>query len=426
MKCVSPRTMYYRDLLGVRHAFDCPCGKCVACLHNKQDSWAIRALETTKAKPQFVYDTLTFRPSALPMVELCDILDANPDIVVSEQSAYMLQFYNNVHMLFAGQSARIPYVDRSIIRDWIRRGRENYVYDHRGKRPDWKYMVVMEYGPKTSRPHFHLLFWNISRSDYKKYFGLPWFERYGCTKPAYFNGSSTSKDRECITRYISKYCSKGFFESPWVKDGILPKPFKCVSQGLGAEYLENSKFDYFRGVLPTIFKDMSINESFDSGCLQRTSHVRNLVDLDIMEGHDVPQSALDALSVYYDGLGRPHALPRYYKQKLLNLLHPNVFSYTIQTLLLARADLHTNKAIQRLGNSLGLRIPDKALQSSILGLSRRLYNLLCYKFVFITRVESRVKAKRRYTLLKNHYLRPARGAQSSDYGVTASFLALVC
>ena len=416
--------MYYRDLLGARHAFECPCGKCIPCLHNQQDSWCIRALETTKAKPLFVYDTLTFRPSALPMVELCDILDSNPDITVSEQSAYMLQFYNVSP--YTGQSARIPYVDRSIIRDWIRRGRENYVNDHGGERPDWKYMVVMEYGPKTSRPHFHLLFWNISQSDYKKYFGLPWYDRYGATKPSYFNCSSSPKDRECITRYISKYCSKGVFESPWVKDGILPKPFKCVSQGLGVEYLENSKFDYFRGVLPMIFKDMTIDEQFETGRLQRTSHVRNLVDLDIMDGHDVPQSALDALSVYYDSLGHPHSLPRYYKQKLLNLLHPNVFAYKIQTLLLARADMHTHKAIQRLGNSMGLRIPDKALQSSTLGLSARLYNLLCHKFAFITRVEARFKAKGRYTVLKNHYLRPARGAQSNDYGVTNSFLALVC
>ncbi len=425
MKCTSPRTMYYRDLLGARHAFLCPCGKCIACLHNQQDSWAIRALETTKAKPVFVYDTLTFRTSALPMVELCDILDANPDIVVSEQSAYMLQFYNSCPYT-VGKSSRIPYVDRQIIRDWIRRGRENYVYDHSGKRPDWKYMVCMEYGPKTSRPHFHLLFWGISQVDYKKYFGIPWFERFGRTKPSYFNYSSTPKDRECITRYISKYCSKGVFESPWVRDGILPKPFKCVSQGLGVEYLQNSKFDYFLGVLPLIFKDMSINEDFEPGRLQRTAHVRNLLNVDIMEGHKVPESALDALSVYYDSLGRPHSLPRYYKQKLLNLLHPNVFSYTLQTLLLARADLHTNKAIQRLGNSLGLRIQDKDLQSPSLGLSRRLYNLLCDKYAFITRVESRVKAKGRYTLLKNHYLRPARGAQFNDYGVTSSFLALVC
>lgn len=418
--------MYYRDLLGARHFFECRCGKCIACLHNEQDSWCIRALETTKAKPIFVYDTLTFRSSGLPMVELCDILDANPDITVSEQSAYMLQFYNNFCPYSFGQSARIPYVDRSIVRDWIRRGRENYVNDHGGKRPDWKYMVVMEYGPKTSRPHFHLLFWNISRPDYRKYFGFPWYERYGRTKPSYFNCSSTSKDRECITRYISKYCSKGVFESPWVKDGILPKPFKCVSQGLGAEYLENSKFDYFRGVLPMIFKDMTIDEHFESGCLQRTSHLRNLVDLDIMEGHEVPESALDALSVYFDSLGHPHPLPRYYKQKLLNLLHPNVFSYKVQSILLARADLHANKAIQRLGNSLGLRIPDKALHSSFLGLSRRLYNLLCHKFAFVSRLEARAKAKGRYTVLKNHYLRPARGAQSNDYGVTNSFLVLVC
>lgn len=388
----------------------------------------IRAYEATKAHPRFVYDTLTFRPVSLPCVELSDILDSNPYLEVSPSSLHALRFYSK-------DCSKIPYVDRLVFREWIRRGRELYAKHHDGKRPNWSYLLFMEYGPKTSRPHAHLLFWGISKADYKRYFGEPWQHRYGMTKPTYFNGTSTEKDRACISRYISKYCSKGVFESPWVKDGLLPKPCKLVSNGLGVEYLKDKSFDWFRGLLPSIFRDMTIDSRFDTGCLQRVAHVRSLLtDMDITEGFRVPESALNPLSVYWMKSERgavPHPLPRYYKQKILNLLKPNVLSYTIQSHLLARADLQHNKALQAFASSMVgvFRIAKDAFARPLLGLSRRLYNLLCSRFVLAERVQAEACAERRKTWLINHYKRPMLGVSESPervYGVTNQFLAMVC
>lgn len=420
MKCIHPQNAYYRDLLGVRRFYERPCGHCIACLHNQQDAWQIRAYETTREFPMFVYDTLTFRPKDLPVVELSDITDALP-VAVSGASYNMLRFYSK-------DCSVIPYVTRDIIRDWIKRGRELYVYD-KGKRPNWRYMIFMEYGPKTSRPHFHLLFWNISKVDYKRYFGIPWFKRYGTTKPTYFNSNSSLKDRSCISRYISKYCSKGVFESPWVTDKLVPKPFHYCSNGLGLGLLKDARFSFFFSIMADTYKFMSIDESYKTGCLARSRHVRDLVDLDIMEGMNVPKTALDAISVYYDNLGRPHALPRYYKQKLLNLLHPNVFSYALQTLLLARADRKYYSDLSRFARSLvGFKGFDTLdTESKTLGLSSKRFDILCRWFASHTAAEARAAAKRRLLALKNHYSRPLRGLDTSQfYGVTSHFLALVC
>lgn len=428
MKCLHPKQASYVDLMGVRRFYTRPCGHCIACLHNKQDAWHIRALEQTKDTPNFVYDTLTFRPASLPCVEVSDILDAHPYLQVSPQSEFALKFYSK-------DSSVIPYVDRGVIRAWLHRARQSY-YRNNGVRPKWKYLIFMEYGPKTSRPHFHLLFWNISKADYKRYLGRPWQDMYGMTKPTYFNGTSTAKDRSCITKYISKYCSKGVYESPWVKDGILPKPFHFVSQGLGVGYLKHEKFAWFYSPLASVFREMcsekpnrDIQWGYDDPDEKR--HVKNLLKSDIHENFNIPESALKALSVYYDDAAIPHPLPRYYKQKILNLLRPNVLSYSVQTALLARADMQHNQALQKFALTMGEfagRIARNA-QTAFLGLSRKLYNLLCSRFALAERLQVFTKAERRKTWLVNHYLRLARGVNTSlagDYHITPQYLAMVC
>lgn len=428
MKCLHPTNAYYTDLLGARRYYTRPCGHCIACLHNAQDAWQIRAVEETKAHPQFVYDTLTFSPPALPLTLVSDILDNNPFIEVSEASQRALRYYDK-------ECRYIPYVDRQIFRDWIRRGRELYAKHNHGKRPEWHYMLFMEYGPKTSRPHAHCLFWNISKADYKRYLGRPWTTRFGYTKPTYFNGNSTQKDRECITRYISKYCSKGVFESPWVTDGLLPKPCKLVSHGLGISYLDKPAFDWFRGPLASALREMACTERVREpqwGYDYPDEHKRVVVDLlrsDITEGVSVPDAALDALSTYRDSNGFPHALPRYYKQKILNLLHPNVLSYKVQIDLLARAELHHNKALFQFARGLCVYAGKLArtAKAAFLGLGKRLYNLLDIDFTVASKLQAEAAARRRKVRLRNHYLRPVLGKSQNDFrfGVSSSFLAMV-
>lgn len=430
MQCPYRKPAYYRDLMGAKRFYWQPCGHCVACLHNAQDAWSIRALEETKSHPCFVYDTLTFRPSCLPLADLDVLLAERGSRLedLSDQSLAALRYY---------PEGMIPYVGRDVFRDWIRRGRARYRKHHNGKNPKWSYMLFMEYGPKTSRPHAHCLFWNITKREYDLYLGRPWRERFGMTKPSYFNGDSTQKDRDCITRYISKYCSKGVFESPWVKDGILPKPCKSVSNGLGAGYLDSEAFDWFRGPLAQSLLGMSVDKRLDDfdSCfvpynVDGKRYVRSLLDDGfILEGVSVPKCALDALSVYRDSKGFPHFLPRYYKQKILKLLTPNVCSYKVQNDLLARSELNYRKSLQEFALSVcASEFGTFSFQreSYHLGLPRRLFDLLARRFAFATRVSAKAQLRRCYTRLINHYLRPTRGATRAQYGVADKYLALVC
>lgn len=399
MRCLHPHTRTYFDPVSRElRVTEYPCGKCIACLHNAQDSWAIRANETSKAFGSFIYDTLTFAPSSLPIREL----DADE---LHRLDAVEYKHYRNYVDRSSGVIS-VPNVERKLIRDWIRRGRELFVYDHH-YRPKWKYLIFEEYGPSTSRPHFHLLFWGCSRADYVKYLAKPWRQNIGFTRTKWVDGTQ-KKDRQCISRYISKYCSKGVFESPLVREGLSPKPFRSISHGIGEEYLRNSVFDWFKQVLPQFWKSLSIDTSREVGSIFRNNGLKYKLDHDFMEGFRNPsKEVLEALSCYRDERGLPHSLPRYYKMKLLGLFKPNLLSYAIQNLLLARAELQHNKALSEFAHSLG-EFVGKRLdpEAPHLGLSRKLYDLWDNKYFAFQCEQAKAAAKRRYIELKNHYYRP--------------------
>lgn len=63
-----------------------------------------------------------------------------------------------------------------------------FVYYHK-TRPKWKYLIFEEYGPGTSRPHFHLLFWGISYADYVCFFAEPWRDNFGFTLTKFIKGT---------------------------------------------------------------------------------------------------------------------------------------------------------------------------------------------------------------------------------------------
>lgn len=413
MRCLHPFTRrYYDSLHRVVRVQECPCGKCIACLHNQQDSWSIRALETCKAfRGGFVFDTLTFAPQNLPLCDVTPLFTKyRGERVVSLESCLQMSFYNK------GKAGYfVPYVTRSIIRDWIRRGRELFVYRH-GYRPKWKYLIFMEHGPQTSRPHFHLLFFGISHADYLEYLARPWRRTVGFTRTKWIKQDS-KKDREAVCRYVSKYCSKGVFESPFVKDGLVPKPFHCISHGIGEEYLLNKVFDWFNGIMPKFYLSISLPSyrkvSLDTelDCYRSRLRLQDYLSdgcLDLFEGwyKDPPEEVIRALTCYVDSNGCLHPLPRYYKQKLLQVHKPNLLCYALQTLLLARAERDRYKSLAEFARSMGFRVSKKAESSPSLGLSFRSFNLVCRGFVSHLREQARLAAARRKIKLDNLYKRP--------------------
>lgn len=436
MQCLHPFTRRYLDsITRVERVQACPCGKCIACLHNIQDSWSIRCQETAKAVRSFVYDTLTFRPERLPVRDATRLVN-DPLRVVSDESWAMLEYYRE------GSSYMVPDVDREVIRTWIRNAREQFFRD-KGYRPRWRYLVTMEYGPNTSRPHFHLLFFGISKPDYEKYLGNVWggldknhqllpesvgfhypkyvqrtdydssgFRRRRSKKTGKLEKVSFKQDCECISRYISKYISKGVFESPLVKDGICPKPFRCVSHGIGIEYLRDKVFDYFRLPVNRLLRFLTVDMDKDPEVRYTAARYftrkYQIEHTDVLHRRFVApgQHLLDRLVTYWDGLGRPHPLPRYYKSKLLDLQTPNLLSYAIQDLLYAYHQLYDNKKLAEFARGMGFLTADE--KAPALGLSSQSFDLVRDGFALAKKRKAEACAKRRKTELANHYKRPMR------------------
>lgn len=414
MKCVSPGHHWVTNpLTGHRSWMPFPCGHCVACLHNTQDAWAIRLNEEAKRtdRHEFIYDTLTFSPQGMPYSFIPEVSNNS----VSESSLQLLRKftsqYNRLPGVFLEKGLlAVPNVSRQLIRDWIRRGRELFVYDN-GFRPRWKYVVFMEYGPKTSRPHFHLMFFNISHGDYVRYLAKPWRRTYGFTKTKVVN-NKTPKGRQCVSRYVSKYCSKGVFESPLVSDSLVPKPFRCISHGIGEGYLETSRFSSFSHPLFEHFREVQAKPFYSSelGCscgydYSRISRYFNLFGFSRISDLLKP-SDLDSLQFYVDESSFKHSLPRYYKNKLLLSHKPNYFSCAVQDLLSSRYSEYNKGRLFEFALCMGYKQAQR--EAPFLGFSFEQWDALSRQFASSERMEAKVEAKRYFIKLKNHYLRPLR------------------
>lgn len=403
----------YRPLTGKEIWMPYPCGKCVACLHNQQDSWAIRLNEEAKhtERHEFIYDTLTFSDVNLPLARLESSEDSG-QVLSSYPSevADLLGRYSKVYLANTGESAlAVPYVTRDIIRDWIRRGRELFVFHH-GYRPDWKYVVFMEYGPKTSRPHFHLMFFNITLSDYVKYLKKPWRRQYGFTK-THLVSNENRKGRDCVSRYVSKYCSKGVFESPLVRYGLAPKCFRCISHGIGKSYILGSSFDFARTGAVEVLKGIEASHTFDSerGVYSGYDYSRCSVFFKSFGSSlfGLPsEKDLKRLQVYVDESSFSHSLPRYYKRILLGSDKPNYYACKVQDLLLARTEQYYQGKLFEFALQLGVRNAQK--EAPLLGLPKKQFDALDRQYFIVSCQKARTEAYGRFIKLKNHYLRPLR------------------
>lgn len=94
-----------------------PCGKCTACKLNHAKEWGIRCAIETKYNPISYFLTLTYDDEKL--------------------------FYT------ADQQAH-PSLNKKHLQDFIKKLRKKYTV---------RYFACGEYGPKTGRPHYHVILW---------------------------------------------------------------------------------------------------------------------------------------------------------------------------------------------------------------------------------------------------------------------------
>lgn len=184
-----------------------PCGKCMACLKDYQNSWSVRIQEEFRNYGYGYFFTLTYNDDTVPTV-------------VDTDSGRLYQS-----------------VCKSHVQDWIKRFRTR-LSRKTGQAKEIKYFITSEYGPRTLRPHYHGVIFGVDDIEFRLLLN-DWTEKYGFATykliPQYRCGGAS--------RYVAKYCSKGFFRNPYEEQKIVRPTFHLVSKRFGLSYVDRMK-DY--------------------------------------------------------------------------------------------------------------------------------------------------------------------------------------
>lgn len=287
----------YRDIYPVNRQFiEVPCGKCIACLRNRQNAMVSRLYAEAEKRGFFGFVTLTYDEDNLPLAETVYCVDTE----TGEASRVGLEYKDKDGNISVDRKPRIVhghrvkdialslqmrsikpgpmprYIDRPLfdgnpidgkvyfarvtpsacredVRLWLKSCRVQYVRETGKELPEFSYACVTEYGPRTCRPHYHLCFlglpedilrWFVDRWSYGRQTDLKMVNRVNADK---------SDGYRLAAQYIGKYVTKGKFECASVQGRVdlcdAEKPRLIQSIGLGASLADKLRdymfaFDY--------------------------------------------------------------------------------------------------------------------------------------------------------------------------------------
>lgn len=179
MLCLSPILTKYGLV---------PCGKCMACLVKKQRDWTFRIEQEVKYSPSAWFITLTYDEEHVPVDEELMV----PVVSKRDIQLFMKRFRKEISIL--GYSCR--------------------------------YFICAEYGPKTLRPHYHGILFDLPLTFTKKFLSdllvRTWQQGFITLAPV--------TPGRC--RYVAKYCSSFMFLPKYLQSERR-KPFLLVSRKVG-------------------------------------------------------------------------------------------------------------------------------------------------------------------------------------------------
>lgn len=112
--CLYPITIKTQDAYGIDVNQSVPCGKCIECLKDKQNSWKIRLQEEARDHVHVYFFTLTYRDDTVPFT-------------------------------YDEDGIRVNHVRKSDLQLWIKRNRIKFERTLR-REIDFKYFITSEYG----------------------------------------------------------------------------------------------------------------------------------------------------------------------------------------------------------------------------------------------------------------------------------------
>lgn len=305
-----------------------PCGKCVECLKQKRQNVAVNAYRTAQRLPDMIFATFTYRDEALPMAFKYEV---NGEIVndlgfTPLDSDYRQMWFSADHpkriiddkvctvcerstfQVCSGAIDVKVHITPSLCRkDWrysIKRQRVRYQREFGREFPEMKYMCIGEYGPRTNRPHFHALFWNLKFDD-ASYLFKDWEENYGhvdfhVVEPRKHKVGEVEIEDDgkfSCANYVAKYLIKGKYEYNEVGLGFVERPRKCISKDVG--FVNDIEPEIENHLLGFDICRYDPNKFY---CLPKAKQVQIL---QVISGR-----------MYYPIQGRPYSIPLNIKHKV--------------------------------------------------------------------------------------------------------------
>lgn len=239
--CTRPVTIT-QNIAGRVVARTVPCGKCAECRSVSQASFAALTLMESAHCSSFCFATLTYRDDALPWKSISEEYSA-----LLRGIPYELDSYGAIGLTDSNiQGAWVTYAPtlfREDLKHHLKRFRK-----YLGERSKlFRYGFFGEYGSRRNRPHYHGLLFNLTFDEIDKFRSL-WEKYYGSAKlisiPRLNPDGSDAYVK--VSKYISKYVSKGSKLPDFVKDGYAERPRKMLSRCYG---LQNIDLEYLRNFI---------------------------------------------------------------------------------------------------------------------------------------------------------------------------------
>lgn len=238
--CTNPiqRTITYRGNFS-KKTIEVPCGKCAECRAKKQSEFAALSVLEAESAGSIGFITLTYDNASLPVV--ISILTPGDEVqqrafsrgLKLGRSEVCKPFFNGcfeedrtVLEEFVCASLR-----REDVQKFIKRYRQDY-FRRKGERLDFRFSFFGEYGERFKRPHYHMLVYGLEKSECQRLCSL-WCYGFSDLKFVEHFNSDGSDAFSKVSRYVSKYISKGDFLPDFVRAGYAEKPRRQSSIHFG-------------------------------------------------------------------------------------------------------------------------------------------------------------------------------------------------
>lgn len=279
--CTNPRHIKIKNPYPTRAypesyiEMDVPCGKCLSCLKRRQSDYATRLYRECRDGAPMWFITLTYRNEKLPIAINVEEVDTDSGEIEKVSSELMLPKYYDSEIIkefrgellkqSAGPKARYarfevessisdrkryisvtPSLNRLDVRIWLKKARIQYERDN-GVKLKFRYGFAGEYGPRGTRPHYHMILLDLNR-DQMLYLVNRWRDEFGFVyykEVPRLNPDGTDA-RQIVAKYVGKYISKGKFDADSVLMGDAQKGRLCNSIRFGTKNFTNEEINYYK------------------------------------------------------------------------------------------------------------------------------------------------------------------------------------